>query len=54
MRRELDQNTREALRLQSLALFHEKTAGALWRWAAEKLSKDDPSKEQSNEQEASD
>jgi hypothetical protein len=41
MRPELDQNRREALRLQSLALFHEKTAEALRRWAAEKLSKEE-------------
>lgn len=43
MRPELDQNTREALRLRSLAMFHEKTAEALRRWAEEKLSKGEES-----------
>ena len=41
MRPELDPNKREALRLRSLAMFHEKTAQALRRWAAEKLSKEE-------------
>jgi hypothetical protein len=41
MRSEPDQNTREALRLEALALFHEKTAEALRRWAAEKLLKEE-------------
>lgn len=36
-----DQNTREVLRLEGLAVLHERTAEALRRWAAEKRSKED-------------
>jgi hypothetical protein len=39
MRPAPDQNTRDVLRLEGLAVFHEKTAEALRRWAAEKRSK---------------
>lgn len=46
MRRELDQNAREALRLRSLAMFHQKTADALQRWAAEKFPKEASNAEQ--------
>jgi len=37
---EPDQNEREALRLEGLAVFHERTAEAMRRWAAEKRSKE--------------
>ncbi len=39
MMAEPDQDTREALRLEGLAAFHDETAEALRRWAAEKRSK---------------
>ena len=39
MRYEPDQSTREALRLEALALFSEAAAAALRRWASEKRSK---------------
>jgi hypothetical protein len=42
MRFEHDKDTREALRLEALALFHEDTALALRRWASEKRSAKEP------------
>jgi hypothetical protein len=42
MLEEPDLNTREALRLEGLAEFHEDVAAALRRWAEEKRYSEEP------------